>query len=54
VLIIAHRLSTLQGMDRILVFDQGQIVQEGTHKALLEKDGLYARFWHNQEHVTLD
>lgn len=47
-LVIAHRLSTLSRMDRILVFDKGKIVEEGTHAALLEKDGLYARMWKMQ------
>lgn len=47
-LVIAHRLSTLSRMDRILVFDQGKIVEEGTHDALLKKEGLYARMWKMQ------
>jgi len=48
VLAIAHRLSTLSEMDRIIVLDQGQIVETGSHDALLEQGGLYARFWHRQ------
>ena len=47
-IVIAHRLSTLSRMDRILVFDQGEIVEEGTHAALLDKEGLYARMWKMQ------
>jgi ATP-binding cassette subfamily B protein len=47
-LVIAHRLSTLSRMDRILVFDQGKIVEEGTHASLLSKEGLYARMWKMQ------
>jgi ATP-binding cassette, subfamily B, bacterial len=45
---IAHRLSTLLRMDRILVFDKGKIVEEGTHKALLQNNGLYAQMWKMQ------
>lgn len=47
-IVIAHRLSTLCRMDRILVFDKGKIVEEGTHKALLAKEGLYTRMWNMQ------
>ncbi len=47
-LIIAHRLSTLLHMDRILVFDQGTIVEDGSHEELLEKDGLYKKLWEAQ------
>ncbi len=48
VLAIAHRLSTLREMDRIIVLDQGRIVESGSHDDLLEQGGLYARFWHRQ------
>jgi ATP-binding cassette subfamily B protein len=48
VLAIAHRLSTIAKMDRIVVLDDGQIVEEGTHEALLAKGGFYARFWARQ------
>ncbi|MEK6734474.1 MAG: ABC transporter ATP-binding protein, partial [Pseudomonadota bacterium] len=47
-LIIAHRLSTLLHMDRILVFDQGKIVQDGSHKELLSKQDLYKTMWNAQ------
>lgn len=47
-LVIAHRLSTLAKMDRILVFDQGIIVEEGTHDELMVMNGHYARMWHMQ------
>ena len=48
VIAIAHRLSTIARMDRILVVDQGRIVEEGTHDALLAQGGLYANFWSRQ------
>lgn len=47
-LVIAHRLSTLSRMDRLLVFDKGKIVEEGSHPDLLAKAGLYAKMWNMQ------
>ncbi|MBA3238276.1 MAG: ABC transporter ATP-binding protein [Parachlamydiaceae bacterium] len=47
-IVIAHRLSTLAKMDRILVFDQGKIVEEGSHAELLAKQGRYAHMWKMQ------
>lgn len=47
-IVIAHRLSTLSRMDRILVFDKGKIVEEGTHTNLMNKRGLYAKMWDMQ------
>lgn len=47
-MVIAHRLSTLLYMDRILVFDQGKIIQDGTHEELIAQEGLYRRLWTSQ------
>lgn len=47
-IVIAHRLSTLLNMDRILVFDKGKIVEDGSHIELMEKGGLYKRLWEAQ------
>ncbi len=46
--VIAHRLSTIQKMDRIVVLDKGRIIEEGPHKALLAKNGVYAKLWAHQ------
>ncbi len=48
VLAIAHRLSTIAQMDRIVVIDNGRIVESGPHDALLAKGGLYAKYWNRQ------
>jgi ATP-binding cassette subfamily B protein len=47
-LVIAHRLSTIVGADEIIVLDQGEIVERGTHAMLLAKNGLYASMWNRQ------
>ncbi|GGX11935.1 lipid A export ATP-binding/permease protein MsbA [Pigmentiphaga litoralis] len=49
-LVIAHRLSTVQNADRIVVLDQGRIVEEGAHAQLMEKNGLYASLYRMQFH----
>ena len=47
-IVIAHRLSTLSKMDRILVFNEGKVVEEGTHQSLMARGGHYARMWQMQ------
>ncbi|MET7686676.1 ABC transporter ATP-binding protein [Streptomyces sp. NPDC005483] len=47
-LVVAHRLSTVAGMDQLVVLDRGRIVEQGSHQALLALDGPYAKLWHHQ------
>jgi ATP-binding cassette subfamily B protein len=46
--VIAHRLSTVVDADRIVVIEHGAVVEEGTHQALLEAEGKYAKLWRIQ------
>lgn len=48
VIAIAHRLSTIARMDRLVVIDQGQVIETGTHAELIAHGGLYARLWQHQ------
>jgi ATP-binding cassette subfamily B protein len=47
-LVIAHRLSTIKHLNRIIVLDQGRIVQDGTHERLIHQRGIYAKLWKHQ------
>ncbi|MEO1114863.1 MAG: ABC transporter ATP-binding protein [Pseudomonadota bacterium] len=48
VIAIAHRLSTIAALDRLIVMDQGRIIEEGSHQELLDANGLYAQLWQHQ------
>ena len=49
---IAHRLTTVQNADQILVIDNGTVVQQGTHSELLTQDGIYQSFWKQRKEAT--
>ncbi|MDQ5963116.1 MAG: transporter ATP-binding protein [Patescibacteria group bacterium] len=50
-IVVAHRLSTLSEMDRIIVLDKGEMVEDGTHDDLLTENGLYAKLWKRQQNL---
>ena len=47
-IVIAHRLASIRDMDRILVVDNGMIIEEGNHNQLMDKKGLYYQMWNTQ------
>lgn len=52
--VVAHRLSTVAGMDQLVVLDRGRIIEQGSHQELLEADGAYAKLWQHQSGGFLD
>ncbi len=54
VIAIAHRLSTIARMDRLVVMEQGRVVETGSHAQLLSRNGLYAQLWHRQSGGFID
>jgi len=48
VIAIAHRLSTIAAMDRLIIMDEGHVIEEGSHAELLRRGGLYAELWRRQ------
>jgi ATP-binding cassette subfamily B protein len=52
--IIAHRLSTIRNADRILVLDEGEIIEDGTHEDLVALNGIYSRMWAVQTGIIID
>jgi ATP-binding cassette subfamily B protein len=53
-LVVAHRLSTVATMDRLVVLDRGRIIEQGTHQELLASEGAYAKLWQHQSGGFLD
>ncbi|MDX2420274.1 MAG: ABC transporter ATP-binding protein, partial [Nitrospirota bacterium] len=52
-LVIAHRLSTVRNADKIIVLDQGRIVETGKHEELLQRDGLYSQLYQRQMTISV-
>jgi ATP-binding cassette subfamily B protein len=52
--VVAHRLSTVASMDRLVVIDRGKIIEQGAHEELLAAEGTYAKLWRHQSGGFLD
>ena len=53
-IVIAHRLSTIAKLDRIIVLDDGKVVEDGSHRKLLANNGIYAKLWKHQSGGFID
>ena len=53
-IVVAHRLSTIAGLDEIVVLNDGKIVEQGSHKELLARGGEYAKLWSRQSGAFLE
>ena len=53
-IVVAHRLSTIASLDRIIVLDNGKIIEQGTHQQLLKRNGAYQHLWSRQSGAFLD
>ena len=53
-IVVAHRLSTIAGLDKIVVLNNGKIIEQGSHKELLERDGEYKKLWSRQSGAFLE
>ncbi len=51
---IAHRLSTIAAMDRLIVMDNGQVIEQGSHQELLQLNGVYAQLWKHTDRWVPD
>jgi ATP-binding cassette subfamily B protein len=53
-IVVAHRLSTIASMEKIVVLEDGKIVEQGSHRALVKRDGAYSQLWSRQSGAFLE